>query len=552
MAKKPSYEELEERVKELERESLERKGAGEAGQEYEEKYQLLVESLLDAVYEFDLDGKFIYVNEAATHMFGYSRDEFLSGIRVEDIIVEEEKVTFRKAIDEVLKGKTVAGERTLIRKDGTTFIGEIHSGPIYKGKDVIGVRGILRDITERKEAQEVMLFQSRAITNAFNGIAITDMEGNLTCVNESYSKMHGYQPDELIGKNISIMVPDEYMGFFKNEIMPNLYKGNWSGETKGKKKDGTTFDIRISSSLIEDSNGNPVALLGICDDITERKQAEEALRESEEKYRMITETSIDGIYQIDNSGKFIFLNEAVAETGGYTREEMLGMHFSSFISETDLPKAMRLFEKLKSGETVQSELVCKHKLRHEFPIYFSAVPVIREDRIVGLTGIMRDITEQKRAEKTLREREAELETKTKSLEEVNTALRVLLRKRDEDRNELEEKVVSNVKELVVPFAEKVKQGLFDPKQVAYMNILESNLNDIISPFLHNLSARYVNLTPTEIRVAHLVKEGKTTKETAELMALSPRTIETHRKNLRKKLGIQKNKGNLRSHLLSLK
>ena len=138
MAQKPTYEELEQRVKELERKSLERKGAGETGQEYEEKYQLLVESLLDAVYEFDLDGKFIYVNEAATHMFGYSKDKVLNDIRVEDIIVEEDKVTFRKAIDEILKGKAVVGERTLIRKDGTTFIGEIHSGPIYEGKDVIG------------------------------------------------------------------------------------------------------------------------------------------------------------------------------------------------------------------------------------------------------------------------------------------------------------------------------------------------------------------------------------------------------------------------------
>jgi len=161
-----------------------------------------------------------------------------------------------------------------------------------------------------------------------------------------------------------------------------------------------------------------------------------------------------------------------------------------------------------------------------------------------------EIEERKRTEQALREREAELEIKTNSLEEVNTALRVLLKRRDEDKEELEEKVLSNVKELVVPFLEKVKKGPLEPKQVAYMNILESNLGDIISPFLRNLSAKYVNLTPTEIHVADLIKEGRTTKEIGELMALSPRTIETHRKNMRKKLGIEKNKGNLRSHLLS--
>jgi DNA-binding CsgD family transcriptional regulator len=99
--------------------------------------------------------------------------------------------------------------------------------------------------------------------------------------------------------------------------------------------------------------------------------------------------------------------------------------------------------------------------------------------------------------------------------------------------------------------EKVKNGQLDPEQTAYIDIIELNLKDIISPFLRNLSGKYVSLTPTEIRVAHLIKEGKTTKEIGEMMALSPRTIETHRKNMRKKFGIAKKKGNLRSHLLTL-
>jgi len=130
-------------------------------------------------------------------------------------------------------------------------------------------------------------------------------------------------------------------------------------------------------------------------------------------------------------------------------------------------------------------------------------------------------------------------------------LRVLLKRRDDDKTELEEKMLVNVKQLVIPFLEEVKKRRLDPEQMAYMDILESNLNDIISPFLRNISAKYVNLTPREIRVAHFIKEGRTTKEIAEFMALSPRTIETHRKNIRKKLGIERKKGNLRSHLLPL-
>jgi len=150
----------------------------------------------------------------------------------------------------------------------------------------------------------------------------------------------------------------------------------------------------------------------------------------------------------------------------------------------------------------------------------------------------------------MKEREAELEIKTNSLEEVNTALRVLLRRREEDKTEIEEKVLLNVRELVVPFLERLKKSQLDPKQLSYTDILESNLNDIISPFSRTLSAKYLSLTPKEIQVANLIKQGKSTKDIGELMALSPRTIETHRKSLRKKLGLDKKKRNLRSRLLT--
>jgi len=180
-----------------------------------------------------------------------------------------------------------------------------------------------------------------------------------------------------------------------------------------------------------------------------------------------------------------------------------------------------------------------------------ATPIKNPNGSWSSVEVIVDISGRKQAEKALREREAELKIKTHSLEEANTALRVLLKRRDDDKTELEEKMLVNVKQLVIPFLEEVKKRRLDPEQMAYMDILESNLNDIISPFLRNISAKYVNLTPTEIRVAHFIKEGRTTKEIAEFMALSPRTIETHRKNIRKKLGIERKKGNLRSHLLPL-
>ncbi len=161
------------------------------------------------------------------------------------------------------------------------------------------------------------------------------------------------------------------------------------------------------------------------------------------------------------------------------------------------------------------------------------------------------LREKKQATKTLKRREKELELKTKNLEDVNAALKVLLKQRDEDKAEIEEKVIFNVKELVLPYLEKMKKGKLSTLQNSYISVIESNLNEIISPFVHKLSSSYFNLTPKEIQVADLIKKGKTTKEIADLLNSSTRVIDFHRNNLRKKFDLINKKINLRSHLLAL-
>ncbi len=155
-------------------------------------------------------------------------------------------------------------------------------------------------------------------------------------------------------------------------------------------------------------------------------------------------------------------------------------------------------------------------------------------------------------ERRVEERTAELKIKTEQLEEVNTALKVLLTKREEDKNDLETNIIANVQKLIMPYLAEVKKGVLNASQKSYLEILESNLNEIISPFTQKLSSKYINLTPAEIQVADFVKHGISTKEIAELLNLSPKTIDAHRAHIRQKIGIKNKKTNLRSFLLSLR
>ena len=125
-----------------------------------------------------------------------------------------------------------------------------------------------------------------------------------------------------------------------------------------------------------------------------------------------------------------------------------------------------------------------------------------------------------------------------------------MNKREEDKSELEEKVIFSVNKLVMPHLEKLKTGTLDRKNKTLLEIMESNLKEIISPFRQGLSTKLSTMTPTEIQIANLVKKGKSTKEIAELLNLSTKTIDFHRDNIRKKLGIKNKKINLRTHLSS--
>jgi DNA-binding CsgD family transcriptional regulator len=168
------------------------------------------------------------------------------------------------------------------------------------------------------------------------------------------------------------------------------------------------------------------------------------------------------------------------------------------------------------------------------------------------TQLKRELQESRdQLERKVIERTKELETKTKRLEELNTALKVLSNKRQEDKKELEENILTNVKGLVLPYIGKINKTQLNEQQKTFMNIIETNIEEIISPFYKKLILKYSNLTPTELNICNLIKDGNTTKQIAKILNISAKTVDTHRKNIRRKIGIENKKINLRSHLLNL-
>ena len=163
-----------------------------------------------------------------------------------------------------------------------------------------------------------------------------------------------------------------------------------------------------------------------------------------------------------------------------------------------------------------------------------------------------EIVHRKQAEKALQNKTIELKDQAIRLQESNAALKFLLKQREADKIELEEKVLLNVNQLIIPYLEKIKRRKLDAKQKAYADILESNLNEIVSPFARSLSSKFLRLSHTELEVSNLVQQGKNTKEIAEIMNLAESTIDFHRNNIREKLGVKNKKISLKTYLSSLK
>ncbi len=265
----------------------------------------------------------------------------------------------------------------------------------------------------------------------------------------------------------------------------------------------------------------------------------------------------DGLSEIDENQITTYANEMLCRMWGRSRKEIIGKKVDQFLDDENRRTLFEQLKKRKKGESKPYEIVWTKKDGTKLHTLMTPTPYFDSDGgFKGSFAVITDISKQQNEKNLLemrvKQRTHELENKTQSLEEVNTALRVLLKKREEDRTLLEKRMVLNVRELVIPFIERIQENELNSRQQGCLEFIESTLSDIVSPFLHKLSLTFLNLTPSEIQVANLVKFGKTTKEIANILNLSGKTIEFYRKSIRRKIGITNKNINLRTFLTSIK
>ena len=300
------------------------------------------------------------------------------------------------------------------------------------------------------------------------------------------------------------------------------------------------------------------------EEIAGRIHAEKSLEKSEERFHSILENSYDVIFRANlNENTFEYISPSSKRVFGYYPEELIEMGFGklrAFIHPDDHERFKEHYNIFKARSPEEIDATIEHRMKHKnlgyrWVSHSRTVLFDVSNKPTAVVGNVRDIHNQKQAEMKLQELREELEEKvkerTKSLEEVNSALKLMLKKEEEIRIEFGDKILANVKELILPFIEKMKYTPLNSNQVRYMDTLESGIGEIVSPFLHTLTSSFLNLTPGEIQIANQIKNGKTTKEIAELLNLSSRTIEFHRANIRNKVGIKNKKTSLRSYLLSI-
>jgi len=404
---------LKEKIGELERKNIAHRHAVEMLRESEIKYRSVLDNIEEGYYEVDLAGNFTFFNDSLCRIWEYPKKE-LMGLNYRQYVDEESADKFFQSFNQVFKtGKPVREFYWQItRRDGATKHLEASVSLRRDSRGApTGFHGIMRDVTERKQMEESLRLNEekyRAMIETIqDGYFEVDLTGAFTFVNDVICRHMRYSREELLGLG-NRQFQDRVNARKAYEAFVNVYNTGIpvkAFEMEVIRKDGTKQISEVSISLIRDSRGQPVGFRGISRDICDRKEMEESLRQSEERYRSIIEQMEDGYFELDLAGNFTFVNDAECRNLGYSRRELIGMNRRQYTDEKNAGALFALFNEVyKTGIPVKSydlELVRKDGKKAFHAISASLIKGA-DGKPVGFRGIARDVSERKSQEEQIK------------------------------------------------------------------------------------------------------------------------------------------------------
>jgi PAS domain S-box-containing protein len=387
----------------------ERKRAEEALRESEKKYRSVIENIQDVFYRSDLKGCLLMGSPSGAKMFGYDSIDEMIGLPLDSFWPDPGE---RKQLLAQVKatGGVKDFEAVLKRKDGTIF-NVSFSTHFYNDEqgNLMGTEGIIRDITERKRAEEALYATNETLRALVQSsplaIIAIDLDGRVTLWNPAAEQMFDWQEREVLGQILPLISEDKQDEY--RMIRERALRGEMitDMETYRRKKDGSLVGVSLSTAPLRDAQGHVVGSMALCVDITQRKQMEEALQESEERFRTLAEASFEGI-GLTKQGLILDCNDQLAQMLGCSREELLGAQAADFVA----PEHRALVsEFMRSGRREAYEHLALRKDGTTFPVEIRARSTHMGDQEVRVSAI-RDITDRKRLEQQIEERRLYLES----------------------------------------------------------------------------------------------------------------------------------------------
>ena len=419
MSTKPTYKDLEKRVRDLDQKITKGKTAEEALRRSEEKYRSILESIEDEYYEIDLEGKYTFVNQAVCKNQGLSREELI-GLNAQDHMTPEEGKRLYKMLREVYRTGIPVNSINYeaVRKDGMVMYFEDSISLLKNSKgEPIGFSGIAHNITERKKNEEALRKSEEKYRNILDnmeeGYYEVDLAGNFIFSNESLCRMLKTPLDEVMKMNNRDYTSSETSKMIF-QVFNQIYKTGLPArmiDYEVFRKDGSVIMVEVSASLSRDQSGNPIGFHGIVRDRTEQKKIEKALKKSEEKYRNILDNMEEAYYEVDLAGNFIFFNEAMRRGYGRSYDELMGMNYKAYAYPEDAGKIYAVYNQVYKA-IIPSAIIDFRIIRRDGEIRTieGSVGLLRNasGEPIGFHGVTRDRTEQKKAEAALQQSEENL------------------------------------------------------------------------------------------------------------------------------------------------